>query len=103
MPYSFDSVSLQQISVKWKDTQKDLFWKNTKIPYEQILNLGNEGIVDMSIFVEKSVVEKEIARLRFPTPNKLTISLDENKILNAKIAMNNFELYDLKQKIESKW
>jgi hypothetical protein len=42
----------------------------------------------MSVFVEFGVVEKIIGKLRFKTPNKVTFVLDENKIIQVKLALH---------------
>jgi hypothetical protein len=40
--------------------------------------------------VDLGMIEKEVGRLRFKTPNKLTVTLDENKVVHARVALHQF-------------
>lgn len=42
--------------------------------------------------MDLGMVEKEIGRLQFKTPNKLTVSLDENRILRVKVSSHRLEV-----------
>lgn len=41
MAYSFDSTVARDISVRWNKNKRELFWKKTKIPEQQIVNVPN--------------------------------------------------------------
>lgn len=50
MPYSFDNTVARDISVRWNKSKKELFWKATKLPYQQVVNIPNEGVVDLFVY-----------------------------------------------------
>ncbi len=76
LPYNFNAVSTRRIGLKWNKIKKEIFMPQTTVPYTQSLNFGNEGTVDAAIFLEYSLSEKEIGKIRFKTPNKLDFTLD---------------------------
>ena len=103
MAYSFGSPSGWQITAKWNNHHKELFMKNTRVPSQEKIDFGKEGTVDLSIYCKQSLVEKEIARFRFKTPNQIRVTLDQEKILSAQATLSPFDIYELHHKSEEKW
>ena len=90
VPYSMDITAGKVIYAKWGDQKRDLFLQQTRLPYKQTLNFAYEGPIDMSIRFNHGHAETEMARLKFATPNQITLTLDLNKILSAEASVTPF-------------
>jgi molecular chaperone DnaK (HSP70) len=104
MSYFLEPIAARPLSARWgQDRKRELFLCSTRLPSTQILNFGNEGTVDLWVFSDaQSLTAKAVARVRFRTPNKVSFTLDSNKVLTVQ-AQEGLELCDLGHKEEAVW
>lgn len=57
----------------------------------------------MYVYYDQNVSTKSIGYFRLKTPNKITFTLDSNKIIHIKPVYNNFEVYNFHEKKEERW
>lgn len=56
--YTYEQRLLKQIGVRWGKQQKSIFSATCLYPSEVSLNIGEEGVISMSILMDPGVAEK---------------------------------------------
>ena len=56
LQYSYDTLSTKEIAIRWGKQRHPLFCPKQRVPAEAVLNIGNEGTITATIFVDLGII-----------------------------------------------
>ena len=56
LQYSYDTISTKEIAIRWGKQRPSLFCPKQRVPAETALNIGNEGTITATIFIDLGII-----------------------------------------------